>query len=139
MNGSTTPPPVRAAKWAFWVLAAVWVILGINSFINLLTGEGEPKMYMWVVTGLMFANALVMVWLGWGIGRQLRCIFYLAVAYMVMNIILTITDDFGLADLIYLILSIGLLGLLLATSRYYPKNEVESDNKLDEKCGRVTP
>lgn len=125
MNGSTTPTPVRAAKWAFWVLAAVWVVLGIISLVSLFTGEGDPEMYMWVVMGLIFANALVMVWLGWGIGGQSRCIFYQAVAYMVVNIILTITDDFGLADLIYLILSIGLLGLLLATSRYYPKRKMK--------------
>ena len=112
------PAPVRAAKWSFWILAAVSAGLGSYNLVKLMTGD-EPKTNMWVVMGLMFANALVMVWLGWGIGRQSRRFLFLAVAYLVFTIILTITDQFGIWDLLMLISNMGLLGLLLATRGRY--------------------
>jgi hypothetical protein len=119
MASSEIPTPVRVAKWCFWILAVSWVALGVYTLVRLLTTASEPKMYMWIVMGLMFANALVMVWLGWGIGRQSRRFFYLAVGYLVFTMILTITDDFGLADLLMLIANVGLLGLLVVTFRVY--------------------
>ena len=58
MASSEVPASVRAAKWSFWILAAAWVVLGIVSLVRIFTGEGDPKMYMWIVMGLTF----VMYW-----------------------------------------------------------------------------
>lgn len=49
-----------------------------------------------------------------GRGRK-RLKYYLAVAFLSVNILLTVTDQVGLFDWITLVLDVGLLALLVAT------------------------
>jgi hypothetical protein len=69
----------------------------------------------------MYVNAFVMMFIAWGIGRRQRAYYYLALAVILANILLTITDEFGLFDLIVLLLNLAILFLLLAgRSNYLP-------------------
>ena len=45
--------------------------------------------------------------------------FYLAVAVLAANIVLSVTDEFGLFDLIVLLIDLVLLALLIATKTRY--------------------
>ena len=69
--------------------------------------------------GMMFVNGAVLIWIGRGLREARRFYFYLALLVLVGNILLTITDDFGIFDLVTLIIAISLLILLLVTRSKY--------------------
>ncbi|MGE5221670.1 MAG: hypothetical protein ACM3PY_04485 [Omnitrophica WOR_2 bacterium] len=80
----------------------------------------KPKSQPFAVTTAWRLFLLVaLVWLGMGIRKQKKLYFYLAVIYLAINLILTITDDFGLADLLYIVLVACLLVFLLLSWPYY--------------------
>jgi hypothetical protein len=51
-------------------------------------------------------------------------IFYLAILYVAVNVVLSITDQFGLIDALILLLNLCLLGLLFVTRQRL--NQAES-------------
>ena len=65
----------------------------------------------------MFGNAAVMLWSGVAIGKRQKRFHALALAVLVINIVLTFTDQFGLFDLLTLLIDVALLGILLASAR----------------------
>ena len=103
------------ARWLFDLLGAIWFVLGVVSLVRMYTGDTSFSSFGWIIALLMFVNSAVLIWIGWGIGKGLKIYFYLAILVLAGNIILTLTDEFGLIDLITLIVNIGLLVLLLVT------------------------
>jgi hypothetical protein len=67
----------------------------------------------------MLVNAAAMLVAGIGIGRQNRLFFYFAVLVLVLNLVLSLSDWFGIYDFIPLLVSGFLLGLLMATRSFY--------------------
>jgi hypothetical protein len=112
---NSSPPPVR---WV-WILslsiALFWIVVAAV-YISRPWLTGTPiSLLKWIITLLMMGNATVAVWLGQGLRKQRKPFYYLALGYLAINIVLTITDDFGLADLTYL-LFIGVLFITLLRS-----------------------
>ena len=75
-----------------------------------------------IITMLMFANAIVLIWIGWGIGKGQRLYYYFGLLVLAGNIFLTLTDEFGVFDQVTLILAVGLLILLIVTRSKYLTN-----------------
>jgi len=100
--------------WPLFVLTAgLWLIfaaLGLSRF------ESSPG--KWIVAGLMLANAALLLFVGWGVRTGKHGFYYMALAVVGVNVLLTITDQFGLFDLLYLAAAGALLALLIATRRY---------------------
>jgi lysylphosphatidylglycerol synthetase-like protein (DUF2156 family) len=111
METSTkTLPAVRAAQSQFFVLGVLWVIIGLVSL-----GRWQPgaTISAWIIILLIAGNVAALVLCGYGLGTQRRGFFYLSLAVLLVNIVLTITDQFGLIDLLTLILELFLFGWLL--------------------------
>ena len=66
-----------------------------------------------MISILMLANAIVMAWVGVMIVNGRDWIFFLAILYMVVNVVLSITDQFGWIDALILLLNLVILGLLV--------------------------
>lgn len=104
----------------FAVNAVIWIALGISTLVRM-EGQGIAA---WVLAGLMFGNAGAMLLSGWGLDQEKKGFFYLAVAILAVNIVLSVTDDFGLFDLTVLLIDLVLLALLIATrTRYLPARQ----------------
>ena len=58
----------------------------------------------------MLANAAVMIWFGVMIVTGQNWIFFLAILYMALNVVLSITDQFGWIDALILLLNLCVLG-----------------------------
>ena len=97
----------------FLLTAGMWVIFGISSLVR------TSGNYNWLLALLMFGNAGVLLWIGWGIKKQRRAFYYLALVRLAVNILFTITDQFGIFELIYLFLAGVLFVLLLVTKARY--------------------
>lgn len=109
--------PPRAAAWIwplFMLTASLWLFFAALSLARFESSTGK-----WIVTGLMFANAALLFFVGWGVRAGKHGFYYLALAVLGINLLLTVTDQFGLFDLIYLVVAGVLFGLLIATRRYY--------------------
>lgn len=110
--------PLRAAQLLLLLNGLIWVGLGIYSLFRFPLGD----MYVivaWVVVGLMFANALVLLWVAWGLGRGSHALYWLGLAQVGVNLILAVTDLVGVWDLIVLLLSAITLALLFTQRRRF--------------------
>lgn len=112
---SDKPLAVRAAQALFLLIGLVWILLGVVTLIRQ-TGGAVAAV---IIALLMVANAAVMLWLAWGIGQQSRRFYLLALAVLAVNIVLSITDQVGIWDLISLGVTLALFVLLLATRSHY--------------------
>jgi hypothetical protein len=74
---------------------------------------------MLVVTVLVAGNTGAMLLAGWWLAAGRRWAYLFSLALLGANILLTFTDQFGILDLLTLLLDLFLLGLLLATRSIY--------------------
>ena len=113
------PTPARWA-WNLSLLTAfLWVVVAATYSLRPWQTESTPPPLKWTISQLMLVNAAVIVWLGRGLRRQSRPFYYPALGYLAFNILLTIFDDFGTADLIYLLYAGALFILLLVFKRNF--------------------
>lgn len=114
---------VKAARWLFVILGFIWLVFGTWSITRLNDSEGDlsPSMLA-IIAVLMFVNAVVLIWISWGIGRGQRWYYYFGLLALAGNIFLTLTDDFGIFDLIVLIIAVVLFLILVVTRSNYIHN-----------------
>lgn len=110
---------VNTARWSFVILGVIWFVFGVYSLIRINGGSMSLSSFGWIIAGLMFVNGAVLIWIGWELREARRFYFYLALLVLAGNILLTITDEFGIYDLITLILTISLAILLLVIRSNY--------------------
>jgi hypothetical protein len=110
------PRSVVAAQAIFVLGALMWLVLAI---VTLGRWASSRSIGILILTALMVGNAAVMSGLAWGLRSQRRRIWFAAVLWAVVNVLLTFTDQVGIVDLISLALPLGMLGLLLATRATY--------------------
>ena len=116
LEGKTS---MNVARWGFVILGVIWFLFGVYSLIRITGGSTSLPNFGWIIAGLMFVNGAVLIWIGWGLREARRFYFYLALLVLAGNILLTITDEFGIFDLVTLIIAISLLILLLVTRSKY--------------------
>ena len=103
---------LKLTQVLFFLNATVWLIFGALSVFRF-TDDGSLTRLVYTV--LMIANAIVMAWFGVMIVSGRSWIFFLGILYMALNVVLSITDQFGWADALILLLNLCLLGLLFVT------------------------
>lgn len=72
-----------------------------------------------VVAVLMLVNSAIFAALAWLIAKKNQWIFYFAVLFLAVHIVLTITDQFGILDLLVLVIDMVTLGILLLNRRLF--------------------
>ena len=112
MEKNQTSTMLKLTQALFIVNALVWLLFGVLSLILAVEVATGTR---WAITFLMFANGAVMFWFGLMIVSGSNKIFFLAIFYIALNIVLSITDQFGMIDALILLLNLCLLGLLFVT------------------------
>jgi len=112
----------------FFVNAAVWLAFGIASLLSRALVDGS--LARWVITIMMFINAVVMFWFGMKIVGGQNWIFFLAILYTALNVVLSITDQFGWIDALILLLNLCLLGLLFVARQRINQEAKTSSGEL---------
>jgi hypothetical protein len=115
------PAQARALVWVtrglFIVNAAIWCVFAILLMTKTTHLGLNAQVFSWIVAVLMVGNAGVMLFLSWGIGKRHRWLFYFALVFLAVNIVLSITDEVGAADLITMAIDIALFALVILTRR----------------------
>lgn len=96
----------------FFITAFVLAVFGAITIMRLDLNPQMKTTYM-VYALLMFGDALAMLLFGLFIDRKIRAVFWLALLVPGLNIILTIFDQFGLADFLFTLLNFAIFIALL--------------------------
>lgn len=110
--------PLRAAQLLLVLNSLLWIGMGIYGLIRFPVSD-ENAVFAWVVVGLMFANALILLWVAWGLDRGSHALYWLGLAQVGVNLILSVTDQIGAWDLIVLLLNAITLALLFSQRRQF--------------------
>ena len=119
MQTETKLHTVLITQWLFFINACVWLVLAINNILRLESISNTPMIVLWVVIILMFANAGAMFVTGLWLGRQSKWAYFLALAILLVNILLTFTDQVGFYDIVTVLLDFVTLGLLFYDRKSY--------------------
>jgi hypothetical protein len=119
MPSKTKLHTVLITQWLFFINACVWFVLAVNSILRLDSISNTPMIVLWVVIILMFANAGAMFVIGFWLGRKSKWAYFLALAVLLVNILLTFTDQVGFYDIVTVLLDFVTLGLLLYDRKSY--------------------
>ena len=103
---------LKTTQAAFFLNALVWVVFGIMSFSFAFNGGGNLRFALSV---LMLINAGIFVGFGFLIRKAQPWVFFLGILYVTVNVVLSITDQFGWIDFLIMFLNLVLLGLLFIT------------------------
>jgi hypothetical protein len=112
MENDQTGKMLKLTQGTLFLNATVWGIFGVLGVFRAVEGGSALR---WFLSALMFANAVVMVWFGVKIVSGRNGVFILAILYMALNVVLSITDQFGWIDALILLLNLIVLGLLFVT------------------------
>jgi len=98
-------------RYSFFFTALVLAVFGVNSLMRFNPSPDIRAIYM-VYGTLVLGDALAMLLCGFFINRTIPAVFWFAVTILSLNILLTIFDQIGLIDLLFVLLNASTLGLL---------------------------
>jgi hypothetical protein len=114
--------PAALVQYSFFFTAIVLMAFGVNSMFRVSPDANMKAVYM-AYAILMLGDALAMLFCGLLIRARKTAIFWVAVIVLSLNIILTIFDQFGLIDLLFVLLNASTLGLLFNLRKEFLPNE----------------
>ncbi len=110
---------MKVTRVLFFLTTAILAALTILSFLRAFMGT-DLRIYI-IYSVLMAGDAACMLICGLFLNRKIKPIFWFAVTLLSLNIILTIFDQFGLADFLFLLLNlITLIPLLIFRKELVP-------------------
>lgn len=110
---------VYIAQILCYLSAAIWLILGIISLGKLQQDQAVPVVVLFLMAVMMLINAAVFMVSGYGLGKRNRWLYYLGLAVVSVNLVLTVTDQVGFYDWIVLVINVVLLVLLVAARKEF--------------------
>jgi len=108
---------MKLTRALFHLTAVVLAVLSVLSFLRSFMGS-DLRIYI-LYSVLMAGDAACMFICGFFLARKSRLLFWLAVIVLSLNIVLTVFDQFGLADLLFVLLNIGTLASLIIQRREF--------------------
>ncbi|MEA3440642.1 MAG: hypothetical protein U9R58_10200 [Chloroflexota bacterium] len=110
---TSIPPLIMVIRWMFCIQALVWIIFGAFNLVKGVDSTSEMANMSWIMSVIMFGFACLLIWVGWSIGRMDQRFFFIGLIVLGLTIILTVTDEFGVFDLIILVLNVVTFALLI--------------------------
>ena len=95
---------MRISQGLIYVNALIWLVAGVAIFFR---PRMNPTIPSWIFIGmaiLMLGYGVILLGLGIGLGTRKKFFYYAALAMIALSVILPIFDDFGLADLLAVVL-----------------------------------
>lgn len=99
--------------------ALIWFSFSLITAFGLHPAIPEGTLYRWGTAALAFLTSLGIAGLYYLLIRKVKLAYYLLLGGLFIISLLTITDEFGISDLIVLIINLGTLILLLRDRKVY--------------------
>jgi len=108
----------QATRYLFLLTVVVLIALGAGSLLRISNSPNRTTLHVFYAL-VMFGDVLLMGFCAWQLPKRTKFIFFFSVFVLVANIIPTIFDQFGLADLFFVLLNIGTLILLIISRKEF--------------------
>lgn len=112
---------LSAFQWSrnlFLLTVAILVVFGIGSLLRM--GDNPDRIVLYVFYAFaMFGDAAAMAFCAWQLPKRTKLVFFLSVSVLALNIFPTIFDQFGLVDLLFLLLNLVTLAFLLIAHKEF--------------------
>lgn len=111
--------PLNFVQALFLSNALIWVGLGLATLLRL--GETSPqlKIIMVIMGVMMFGNAGAMLLSAWLLPKKRMHFVIFSLAVLVVNILLTFTDQVGFWDWLTVLIDFMLVGILLGRWKFF--------------------
>jgi len=109
------PRKVKITQMLFYVNGVIWLALAGFAFFK----DGGLQGGYWIIALMMVGNGAVLIALGLGLVKYPKLLFRLGLLVVVVNILLTFTDQFGFFDIATLVIDLALFNMLMLNRRYY--------------------
>lgn len=110
--------PFQLTRSLFLLTTAILIAFGTGSLLRIGGNPGRAGLYAFYAV-LMFLDAAFLAFCAFQLHKGTKFIFYFSVFVLAMNIIPTIFDQFGLIDLLFVMLNIATLVSLAAARKEY--------------------
>jgi hypothetical protein len=119
MQDSRIPRLYRIAQALFILNTVIWLLLGIVTGLKQLTENPGRLILAGILAILMFGNAAGMCLCAVFLGKRNRWLYFITLAFLTLNILLTITDQVGFLDWVTLAIDLILFGILVGIRARY--------------------
>jgi hypothetical protein len=117
MNHS--PFSVGATRLLVLLNALVWLSFGVLTSVGAHPSYGEPGLLRWAMAGFSLIAACILTAGASLLRRGNRSGYWIMVALLALLMVATLLDEFGLADLTYLVMVALPLALLIKDRGWY--------------------
>jgi len=109
---------IDLTRYLFLFTVAILVVLGVGSLLRINTNPARTALYVFYAV-VMFGDAAAMLFCGLQLSKKTKLIFFLSIFVLALNIFSTIFDQFGLVDLLFVLLNIATLVSLILARREF--------------------
>lgn len=110
--------PLQWTRFLFLFTAAVLVVFGIGSLLRIGVKPENTLLYTFYAI-LMFGDAAIMFFCASQLFTRARMVFFLSAFVLFLNIFPTIFDQFGVVDLLFVLVNIATLTFLILARREF--------------------
>jgi peptidoglycan/LPS O-acetylase OafA/YrhL len=103
-------------RYLFLFTVVLLVVFGIGSLLRLSKNPDRAFLYIFYAFA-MFGDALAMFFCVWLLNRRMKYAFHISVVVLALNLLPTLFDQFGLADLVFVLLNLITLIALIAARK----------------------
>ena len=116
----TTPPSsITATRSLLAVLAFLWLAFGITVAVNAHPSYKDAASVRWTMATMASGAAIILAVLASRLKRRSRLSYWLTIALLTLMIFVGLFDELGLADFVYLVLTLIPLALLIRDRNWY--------------------
>lgn len=102
----------KTLLFLFSIHGLFWIIVGILFAI---------MRHSYIIPTFMILNAFVLFIFAWNSIKKIKIIYYFSCFYILLNLVLSITDEFGTLDLIVLIINLITIIFLYLSKKEFNK------------------
>lgn len=105
---------MRVTQFLLGLEGLIWAGFGIISLQNMTEKYPDQTSLYGLIALMMFGNALAMLLSAWLIVKRKRIFYLFSLVILLVNLLLTFTDQVGTFDLATLILDLIICGILIS-------------------------
>jgi hypothetical protein len=105
-------------RYFFLLTFVILIVFGIGSLLRIGNNPDRAVLYIFYAL-IMFGDAIAMLFCGLQLNKRTKLIFFAATLVLALNILPTIFDQFGLADLLFVLLNLITLAFLVSARKEF--------------------
>ena len=108
---------VKVTQGLLLLNALLWLVFSVWFYFRF--ANTQNPVATGVVAILMLSNTVIFLGIAWGFGKRLKLVYYFALLFLTIHLILTLTDEFGIYDLLVLLIVAFTITILVVKRKLF--------------------